>query len=124
MFHSISPKRIEFVSNPPLDPIPHVVRDINEYGSPVNKFVLVQRDNQSPFKGSHFDPAKHSLRAMLNLGIQLTPVNYGQISNDINAMYQTAKSESQLLIDAAAHRRVQAEALADQSSIVEPQINE
>lgn len=91
MFHSISLKKIEFQSNPPLDPIPHVVRDINDSGSPINAFRLVERDNSSPFAGSHFDPERHSLRAMLNLGIQLQPVNYDITDNDPNSLSRKAR---------------------------------
>ena len=91
MFHSISLKPIEFKSNPKLDPIPHVVRNINETGSPINEVHYLDRDNKSPFKGSHFDPDRHSLRAMLNMGIQLQPVNYDITDNDINSLNAKAR---------------------------------
>ena len=124
MFHSIKQKRIDFYSNPPLSPIPHVVRDINEVGSPINKVVLVNRDNKSPFAGSHFDPEKHSLRAMLNFGIQLKPVNYDIVDNDLNSLYQTAKRESQLLIDSSSSRISAAPSAAVEVPIVEPSKSE
>lgn len=119
MFHSIKQQRIDFFSNPPLPPIPHVVRDINEVGSPINKVVLVNRDNKSPFAGSHFDPEKHSLRAMLNFGIQLKPVNYDIVDNDLNSMYQTVKRESQSLIDSSSSRIAAAAAAVAADPIVE-----
>lgn len=104
MFHYLNQERIDFRSNPPLSPIPHVKRDINSNGDPVNIFVMVDRDNQSPFKGSHYDPSRNSLRAMLNLGIILKPVSYGIVNNDLNELYATAKRESQSLIDASTER--------------------
>lgn len=104
MFHYVNQERIDFRSNPPLSPIPHVKRDINSNGDPVNIFVMVDRDNQSPFKGSHYDPSRHSLRAMLNLGIDLKPVSYGIVNNDLNEMYAIAKHESQSLIDVSNER--------------------
>lgn len=122
MFHSIKQERIKFTSNPPLTPIPHVVRDINEVGSPINKVVLVNRDNKSPFAGSHFDPEKHSLRAMLNFGIQLKPVNYDIVDNDLNSMYQIAKLESQSLIDSSSSRIAAAAVAVD--PVVEPSKSE
>lgn len=94
MFHSIKLDKIDFRSNPPLDPIPHVVRDISDNGSPINSFKMITRDNKSPFAGSHYDPEKHSLRAMLNLGIELTPVNYDITDNDVNSLSRKASSLS------------------------------
>lgn len=94
MFHSIRLQRIDFVSNPPLDPVPYVDRSINDYGDPVNLFLVKERDHKSSFAGSHFDPSRHSLRAMLNLGIQLQPVNYDITENDPNVLSKKAKSLS------------------------------
>lgn len=119
MFHFLKVERVKFKSNPPLSPIPHVIRDINEFGDPINKCVLVNRDNKSPFAGSHYDPEKHSLRAMLNLGIQLTSVNYDIINNDLNSMYQMVKHESESLIHSSSARLAAAAAVTSEP-IVEP----
>lgn len=75
---------IKFKSNPELSPLPHIEESVNDVGSPVNQVVYRPRDNKSPFEGSHYDPSKHSLRAMLKMGVDLTPVNYGQVENDPN----------------------------------------
>lgn len=84
-------KVISFSSNPPLDPVPHIVQSINSDGSPVNRLEMVARSNKSPFDGSHYDPQKSSLRAMINLGVQLQPVSYSQTENDPNKITASAR---------------------------------
>lgn len=106
MFHFISLKPIEFRSNPKLDPIPHVVRNINDTGSPINEIHYLDRDNKSPFKGSHYDPERHSLRAMLNMGIQLQPVNYDITDNDINSLNSKARRISSQIEASVSSRNV------------------
>lgn len=107
MFHSVLLKKIDFCSNPPLDPIPHVVRDISDNGSPINSFKMITRDNKSSFAGSHYDPEKHSLRAMLNLGIELTPVGYDITDNDVNSLSRKARNLSSQIEASVSSRNVQ-----------------
>lgn len=105
MFHLIHLEPIQFSSNPPLGPIPHVDSRISDNGDPVNLILFKERDNKSPFHGSHYDPSRHSLRAMLNLGIQLQPVSYGVTDNDPNSLSAKAKRLSSQ-IEASASSRV------------------
>lgn len=104
---------IMFKSNPVLGPIPHIEESVNDVGSPVNQIVYKARDNKSPFEGSHYDPEKHSLRAMLKMGVELTPVNYGQIENDPNKITaQSRKLINEINSSVAARAAARAEAAA------------
>lgn len=91
MFHSIKQKRKPFVSNPALPPLPFITKDVNDLGSPINVVEYHVPDHKSPLSGSHFDPSRHSLRAMLNMGIHLQKVNYGVTDNDLNSLSSKAK---------------------------------
>lgn len=113
---------IEFKSNPELSPIPHIEESVNDVGSPVNQVVFRARDNKSPFEGSHYDPDKHSLRALLRMGVELTPVNYGQIENDPNKITAQSRKLINEINSAAAARaaaRAQAAAAAAAAAVIQ-----
>lgn len=67
--------------------------DVNEFGSPVNRYVLKERDNKG-LVGLHFDPAVMSLRARLNRGVELQYVDYDVTENDPNKLAFIARNIS------------------------------
>ena len=91
MFHVIKLEKIDFQSNPPLVPRHVVSMTTREDGSPVNKFVLTERDNKSPLSGAHYDPSIMSLRARLARGVELQSVSYDVTNNDLNSLYNSSK---------------------------------
>lgn len=110
MFHSSCYEVIKFTSNPPLDPIPSVERTTDDFGSPIPHYVMIPRSNKSPFEGAHYEASKHSLSAMLNLGIQLSPVGYGSIDNDPNVIKAKVLRYASSLSDALNSRLAAAQA--------------
>ena len=76
------PERIQFRSNPPLPDKVVIVPDKDERGNIMNKVTYQPGDNSSPFKGVHFSRELHSLRAKLNLGIQLKQVSMPSMASD------------------------------------------
>lgn len=104
MFHAIKLEKIEFSSNPPLEPRMTVDLSTREDGSPVNVFLLKERSNKG-LAGAHFDPSTMSLRARLARGVELQKVGYGIIENDPNVI--TSKARKVVAdIEASASSRV------------------
>ena len=90
MFHTIKLKKIDFKSNPSdVEPIPVIEKEINEYGSPVNR-VRYELPSRVP-NVAHYDAATMSLRARLNRGILLEHVDYGVVENDPNKLNASAR---------------------------------
>lgn len=85
MFNSKPVSRKRFFSNPPLSDLPQVVPDEHD-GVVCNKVVYVPQSNHSYFEGVHFSAETMSLRAKLNLGVNLQQVSIGQIENDPNVL--------------------------------------
>lgn len=85
MFNSKPVQRKRFFSNPPLSDLPQVVPDEHD-GRVCNKVVYVPQSNHSYFEGVHFSAETMSLRAKLNLGVNLQQVSIGQIENDPNVL--------------------------------------
>lgn len=83
LFNSFPPpEQINFLSNPSLPDQVVIVPDKDERGNVMNKVTLQPGDNSSPFKGVHFSRELHSLRAKLNLGIQLKQVSMPSMASD------------------------------------------
>lgn len=85
MFHTIKLKKINFCSNPELDPLPVPDYTVNENGDPINRYVY-QKPSNLGLQGAHYDPSIMSLRARLNRGVELQYVNYDQTENDPNVL--------------------------------------
>lgn len=83
MFNSFRPKRIRFSSNPPLPDTP-IIEPLEVNGRIVNCVKMIPQSNHSPLDGVHYSAETMSLRAMLNLGVDLRQVSLGQIENDPN----------------------------------------
>lgn len=80
---------IDFVSNPVLPEAPMVVPEQKD-GVIVNTIKHVPVSNKSYFDGVEFNASTMSLRAKLNLGLQLHPVSIGQVENDPNVLRNRA----------------------------------
>lgn len=72
---------IDFLSNPPLPPKP-VVKADEVNGVIVNKIVYEPNSNRALYDGVHFDRNSMSLRALLNMGVDLHQVSLAQTEND------------------------------------------
>lgn len=95
MFHpNLTQEKIKFLSNPPLEPRAVPDYDVNEFGSPVNRYVLKERDNKG-LVGLHYDPSVMSLRARLNRGVELQYVDYDVTENDPNKLAYIANNIAQ-----------------------------
>lgn len=114
MFHpNLKQEKIVFKSNPPLEPRAVPDYTLNEYGSPVNKYVVQERDNRGLI-GLHYDPSVMSLRARINRGVQLQYVDYDVTENDPNKLAYIAKN-------VAAH--IDSNIRARQAAVPEPTPN-
>lgn len=121
MFHTIKLEKIAFKSNPPLEPRVVVQQEIRSDGTPINLFVLTERDNKG-LPPAHYDESIMSLRSKLNRGIQLQTVNYDVTENDPNKLARLAHSMTSELLKRSAERQYQASLQA--VPIVEPQKTE
>ena len=83
MFNNFHPERIEFRSNPLLPETP-IVEPLEVNGKMTNVVKFVPKSNHSQLEGVHYSAETMSLRAMLNLGVDLHQVSLGQIENDPN----------------------------------------
>ena len=119
MFHAIKLERIEFKSNPELEPRPVLETSTNENCDPVNRFVMQKRSNRG-LAGAHYDPSVMSLRARLARGLDIQRVNYGVTENDLNKLRASAMRLSTSIIDASNARA----AAAVQEPISEPSKSE
>lgn len=107
MFHLIKLEPIAFKSNPPLEPRVVVQQEIRADGTPVNLFVLTERDHKG-MPPAHYDESIMSLRSKLNRGVQLQTVNYDMTENDPNKLARVAHSISSELLKRSAERQYQA----------------
>lgn len=121
MFHTIKLERIAFKSNPPLEPRVVVQQEIRSDGTPVNLFVLTERDHKG-MPPAHYDESIMSLRSKLNRGVQLQTVNYDMTENDPNKLSRVAHSISSELLKRSAERHYQASLAA--AAQVQPQKND
>lgn len=96
MFQNYYRKEIEFTSNPPFPDEPSFVPD-SSTGVVKNHLKYVPKSHRSIFEGVKFDSTTMGLRAVLNAGVILTPVNIGQIENDPTKLMASAiKLENQI----------------------------
>lgn len=121
MFHTIKLKKIEFSSNPPLEPRVVVQQEIRSDGTPVNLFVLTERDHKG-MPPAHYDESIMSLRSKLNRGVQLQTVNYDMTENDPNKLAHLAHSMTSELLKRSAERQYQAS--LQSAASLEPQKTE
>lgn len=90
MFNSVLKNELfSFMSNPPLSDSPSI-EPLEVDGKVVNKLVYHPRDNKPYLDGVHFDANVHSLRARLNLGVNLQPVSIGVTENDPTVLQRNA----------------------------------
>lgn len=126
MFHTIKLKKIDFVSNPPLEPRVVVQQSIRSDGTPVNLFMMTERDHKG-MPPAHYDESIMSLRAKLNRGVQLQTVNYDMTENDPNKLSRLAHSMTAELLKRSSERQYQASlsaaSAAAPSSVFEPSSN-
>ena len=108
MFHAIKLEKIDFKSNPPLEPVMTVDYTTREDGSPINLFIKKDRSNKG-LSGAHYDPSTMSLRARLARGIELQKVSYGIIENDPNVITRKARKLISDIDASAAARQVSAD---------------
>ena len=103
MFHTLKLQSIPFKTG--FDSlVPVVVPHINDNGDPVNSIEFRPFDN--PLDGAHYDPQLHSLRAMVNLGVHLNPVSFGQIENDPNHLRKAAQRSIDSIVSSIKSRQV------------------
>lgn len=120
MFHRIKLEKIEFISNPPLEPRVVVQQEIRSDGTPVNLFVMTARDHKG-LSPAHYDASVMSLRAKLNRGVALQTVNYDVTENDPNRLQALCHSLTSELLKRTSERKYQA---SMQPVIVEPSKSE
>ena len=119
MFHTIKLKKIDFVSNPPLEARPASIIDVNQYGDPVTKFVYQERSNEPFLQGAHYDPSVMSLRAKLGRGVELQKVSYDQLENDPNKLQAQAEQFADAVVSRSKSRTVAPVSEPSNSQIVE-----
>ena len=79
-------QRQEFISNPPLPDVP-VIEPLEVDGVMTNKTVMKPCSNRSYWDGSHYCAETMSLRAKLNLGLDLPKVQLPGLENDPSVLY-------------------------------------
>lgn len=107
MFHSIKLEKIDFRSNPPLEPRVVVQQEILSDGTPVNLFVMTARDHKG-LPPAHYDASIMSLRSKLNRGVALQTVNYDVTENDPNRLQALCHSITSELLKRSSERQYQA----------------